>query len=166
MRPRDSVKATIRHRFVVLELAKGWVELRRTGLWTLKHPGRKGELTLSMFPVAQGIAMDLATLEALSRERQSKSVFGRMQVFFDETSWSRGAVFCLVTSARLRRPHGIRLPFLWPGDDRTAFLRSWTVSDGAYVLEASFREYSEQNFHEGSKNGDTMMLSVRFEGPS
>jgi len=45
---------TVRLRFVALDLAEPWIELRRKGLWTLKHPERRAKLTISMFPVAEG----------------------------------------------------------------------------------------------------------------
>jgi hypothetical protein len=152
---------TIRCRFVALDLAPGWIELRRKGLWTLKHPERRGELTLSMFPVAEGVTMDLPTLQALDRERsRSTDPFHRSMAALDETAWSQESVFCFATSAR-GGPY--------PGSSRGAspdYFRYWTVSDGTYVLEATFHEYDEERFAAGVDACDAMMRSVRFEGPS
>lgn len=161
-----SIRKTVRCRFVALDLAERWIDLRRKGGWTLKHPDRKGGLTVSMFPVAQGIRMDLATVQALSREKQRNSAFARPFILLDEVCWSNPAVFCLATSSRTRTPHRSRPAAIpWPGSDHPTYLRSWTVSDGAYVLEATLHEYDEDAFHVGAKDCDTIMRSVRFEGP-
>jgi len=178
---------TVRVRFVALDLVDPWVELQRKGLWTLKHPERRGQLTISMFPVAEGVAMDLATIQALSRERHERHMTGekakrrapeRMRrhveqnpffarsLLLDEASWSTPASFAVVTSVRTERPNVIRGPFPWPGLDPTTYTRTWTVSDGGHVLEATFREYDEERFRLGVEDCDAMMRSVRFEGPS
>jgi hypothetical protein len=151
---------TIRSRFVALDLAEGWIDMPRRGGWTLKHPERSGELTISMFPVAEGVTMDLPTLEALSRERsRNTDPLSRSEVPLDETAWSQGSLFCLATSAR-------RGPFPSSDRGRTTYTRHWTVSDGAYVIEATLHEYDEDAFRVGGQDGDDMMRSVRFEGPS
>jgi hypothetical protein len=168
---------TIRCRFVALDLAPGWIELRRQGGWTLKHPERRGELTLSMFPVAEGVTMDLPTLQALSREHErfserlgrrvpKSSPFYRRSMLLDETAWLQESVFCFATSVRTERPNGDRGPFAWQGLEPTVHTREWTVSDGTYVLEATLHEYDEEHFAAGVDACDAMMRSVRFEGPS
>jgi hypothetical protein len=153
--------ATVRLRFVAFDLADGWIELQRSGVWTLKYPERRGELRLSMFPVSAGVTMDLSMLHALSRERRNNpNAILLGQVLLDEASWSLGSLFCLATSVRQGTV---------PPSSRGAspdYLRYWTVSDGVYVLEATFHEYDEERFGLGVVDCDAMMRSVRFEGPS
>ena len=163
---------TVRLRFVAFDLVDPWVELRRKGLWTLMHPGRPGKLTLSLFPVADGVTMDLETLQALSHKRQQRSdeVFRRVPearrrgrpraVLLDETSWLQGSVFCFATSVRqgpAPRPS-------WGASPEHS--RYWTVSDGAHVLEATFYEYDQGAFVAGVEDCNAMVRSVRFEGSS
>jgi hypothetical protein len=42
----------------------------------------------------------------------------------------------------------------------------WTVSEGAHVLETTFRDFDEEPFRIGADECDAMMRSVRFEGRS
>ena len=159
---------TIRYRFVALDLAEGWIDMGRAGLWRLRHSGRKGDLTLSVFPVAEGVTMDLATLQHLEHERRRHrenrtvsfaSRFLRGPRFLDETSWSVGSVFCLAT-------RGVLEPLPWAHLAHAIFIGHWTVCDGRYVLEASLTAHDADEFGVGVKVCDTMMRSVRFEGPS
>jgi len=109
--------------------------------------------------------MGLATLRALSRERQCNSVVGRMFVLLDENSWSERAWFCVASSSRTRvRP--VRHPFPWPASQDPTYLRSWSLSDGQCVLEATLYEPDEEHFRVDVEDCDAMMRSVRFEGPS
>jgi hypothetical protein len=54
----------------VLDLAEGWIELEPGPAWKLVHAERKDVLDISVFPVAEGVTIDLATLRALAHERQ------------------------------------------------------------------------------------------------
>ncbi len=169
--------ATIRCRFVALDLTEGWIELTKKGLWTVRHVERRGVLSLSMFPVAEGVVMDLATVRSLSREAQARrddllrrfpalGPFSQRSVVLGETYWTQGSVFCLATSTRTERRTSGENPFEWPDRDPVSYATHWTVSDGTYVLEASFREFDEEHFRTGVEECAAMMRSVRFEGPS
>jgi hypothetical protein len=167
---------TVRNRFVAFDLADGWIEPHKLGHWILKHPERRGELIVSMFPVAEGVVMDLASIQALSRDGQRRAGERRRRVpnpgpFFerwlllDEASWTLGSVFCVGTSTRTERPSVGRSPlavYLHP----VTYTRHWTVCDGAHVVEATFYEYDEEMFRVGVQDCDAMMRSVRFEGPN
>lgn len=158
--------STVRLRFVALDVVHPWIELQRTGLWKLRHPDRRGYLSISMFPVAEGVTMDLETLQALCRERQRDSVFDRLFVPLDDDSWAERAVFCVASSSRTRTGRGIRHPFPWPASQQPTYRRSWSLSDGRHVVEASLYEPDEANFRADVDDCDAMMRSVRFEGPS
>ena len=60
--------STVRLRFVAFELVPPWIELQRKGPWRLAHTDRRGVLTISMFPLAQGITMNLVKLRAQNRQ--------------------------------------------------------------------------------------------------
>jgi hypothetical protein len=180
--------ATVRLRFVALTLPDGWIELKRVGAWKLRHVDRRGELGLSLFPVASGVTMDLPTLLALFAERRQKreesNVSGRELrkehpevqrvvpsfhfTFLDESSWSAGPSFCVTSTLRIDTGMGPLRAFdaVWPNPHPTIFSSEWTVSDGTYVVEASFRDFTEDAFRLGVRDCDSMMRTLRFEGPS
>jgi hypothetical protein len=186
---------TVRLRFVALDLPDGWIELSRVGVWKLGHPDRRGTLSISMFPVAEGVTMDLPTLGALSRKRWENDdlLDGRMRehlkkaresmpeqpetrrhmpppartLLLGETSWLEGSLFCVARQMREDMTARLWASFgLSAEADPTSFRAEWTVSDGAYVLEATLRDPEESHFLLGATEWDNVMRSLRFEGPS
>lgn len=169
---------TVRLRFVAFELADGWVELQRKGPWNFTHPDRKGQLVLSMFPLAKGVTMNLELLRLQSR--QSGSIFEgmarrspRMRGFFprsfllDETSWTAGPVFCVAKSARTEPGNRVFGPLgAIASSLRSSCTRQWAISDGVYLLDAMLEDPDENHFRLSANEADSMLRSVRFEGPS
>jgi hypothetical protein len=163
--------ATIRSRFVALVLAEGWIEQSRSPLWTLCSLDGTASLNLRMFPVADGVLIDLETLRALEHERHKLRARDRRAelrggvpaatgIFFvDETSWSEGTAFCVASTTRLALEAlgfaGLR-----------GLRREWTVSDGKHVLEASLWVDADEVFAQAADTCEKMIRSVRFEGPS
>ncbi len=162
--------AIVRNRFVALDLADGWIERTRVRLWMLSAVDGTASLRLTMFPVANGVRMNLATLRALEHERhlanaEYRRKVGRSRVggpagrfFVDEASWTEGPIFCVASTHRV--------------DFRALQLsvrcieRVWTVSDGKYVLEATLQTDTQDAFEPAAAACEGMMHSVRFEGPS
>jgi hypothetical protein len=163
------VGVRIRYRFVALELAPAWIELRRTGPWVLKHPKHPGELWITMFPVAEGVIVDLPTIQHLEHERRRhaderqerfRNPLFRVPRLLDERSWSVGSLFCLTTKT-------VRAPSPWPHLAHPAYVGQWTVSDGRYMVEASLHGIDNaDDFTVGVADCEAIMRSVRFEGPS
>jgi hypothetical protein len=156
---------TVRNRFVALELSDGWIELARGPSWTLSAIDGSASLRFTMFPVAEGVVMDLVTLRALERERHETHAKsraggrGRSRLLIDETSWTEGSIFCLTLTERLDlRPLGLGLG--------RCIQRGWTVSDGKHVVEAMLRSDTDDAFERAAPACEQMMHSVRFEGPS
>jgi hypothetical protein len=145
------VAITIRYRFVALALAEGWIELTRKPRWELRHPERAGTLMLSVFPVVDGVEMDLPTLLHLTHERRRTSLF--RQTFVDESTWSIGSLFCVTTR------HTSNIP-------TAHYSASWTVSDGHYVVEGTFSTDEPSIFLASLPDCDAMLRSLRFEGPN
>ncbi len=56
------------------------------------------------------------------------------QVFLDEDLWSERGVFCVASSLRVEI------------GKEASYQRGWTVSDGTYVLEATFNADAEERF--------------------
>ena len=101
-----SVGHAIRFRFVALDLVDGWIELGRAP-WKLRHVERSGALWISIFPVAEGVTMDLPTMQHLARERRrreeqhSRYRFFMRSTVLDETGWLAESISCLATRERL-----------------------------------------------------------------
>jgi hypothetical protein len=159
----------LRNRFVALDLAEGWIELTRTPRWTLSPIDGAASLSLTIFPVAEGVLMNLATLRVLEHERNEADARRQRVVhrggaafrafFVDETTWTEGRLFCLASTRRL--------DFEPPGDRRIRGLeRQWTVSDGKHVLQATLWTEIDAAFDRALAPCEGMMHSVRFEGPS
>ena len=151
----------------------------RTPRWELKCPEREGKLTLSIFPVAAGITMDLPTLVRLDHERRRKSaeVSARLrasarapwvmrQRLLDESTWSTGPVFCVAIRHTWEVPAGRE--DAWPGTPvgRVNHRAGWTLCDGRYVVEAGLGDLDAATYGESVAECDAMMRSVRLEGPS
>ena len=160
----------VRNRFVALDLDAGWIEHTRVRLWTLSAVDGTASLRLTMFPVANGVSMDLATLRALEHERHLANAEHRREVgpsrvgapagrfFVDEASWAEGAIFCVASTHRVDfRPLQFGIRYIE---------RVWTVSDGKYVLEATLQADTQDAFERAAAACEGMMYSVRFEGPS
>ena len=134
--------ATIRSRFVTLVLADGWIEGSRSPLWVLRSLDEPASLTFTIFPVAEGVVIDLGTLRALEHERREVHARNRQRILrrgvvtvagrflVDDTSWSEGAMFGVCSTTRVDFEAlgftGLR-----------GLKREWTVSDGKHVLEAA-----------------------------
>jgi len=160
--------ATIRNRFVALDPADGWIEVSRSPLWTLSSPGGPATLSLTVFPVAPGVVINLERLRALENERRRVAARDRHAVrsdggdtvagtfFVDETSWTEGRVFCVAPTKRIELEAlgftGLR-----------GLKREWTVSDGQHVLEASLWADTDAAFKHAIAPCEEMIRSVRFE---
>jgi hypothetical protein len=170
--------ALVRNRFVALDRADGWIERTRVP-WSLSTIDGSASLDISMFPVAEGVVMNLATLLVLAHERRhSHEDYRRLRrdrgasepastsFFIDESSWTEGALFGVVSSERhqfdvaeLAATVGLPATF-------QVWVRGWTVSDGKYVVEATLRAKTEDTFDRATAACEGMIRSVRFEGPS
>jgi hypothetical protein len=162
--------ALVRNRFVVLELAEDWIERARVPLWTLSAIDGTASLSFTMFPVAEGVAMNLARLRAIEHAR--RQTYGEVhraahragrapagRFFVDETSWTEEAIFCVESTHRVDfEPLGFR--------GLRGITREWSISDGKYVLEATLQTDTEDAFERAAPACERMLHSVRFEGPS
>jgi hypothetical protein len=179
------VGALVRNRFVRLDLAEGWIEHARVPRWTLSAIDGAASLSFTMFPVAEGVAMNLATLLTLEHERhrtheesrRAARRAGRVpagRFFVDETSWVEGAIFCVQSTHRLDRRH--RTPPVREAPAHFEFLaeifglcgitREWSISDGKHVVQARLHAETDGAFERAAPACDRMMHSIRFEGPS
>ena len=170
--------ALVRNRFVALNRADGWIERTRVP-WSLSAIDGSASLSISMFPVAAGVVMNLATLLVLEHERRHGCEDLRRlrrdpgarepastAFFIDESSWTEGALFGVVSTERHQfdfadLPASLGLPAKFQ-----VWVRGWTVSDGKYVVEATLRAETEDTFGRAAAACERMMRSVRFEGPS
>jgi hypothetical protein len=156
---------TVRSRFVAIKLAAGWIECSRRPVWIVSDG--TGSLSLTTFPVAEGVRIDLEMLRALEHERRVAGAEFRKAIrrsggtpigrfFVDETTWSDGGRFCVGSTERLDTGLlGLR-----------GLRREWTVSDGAYVLQATLSANTDNAFGRASEACEEMVRSIRFEGPS
>jgi len=162
--------ALVRNRFVILDLAEGWIERTRVPLWMLSAIDGTASVSFTMFPVAYGVVMNLSTLRALEHERRKtydevrraarrggRAPAGRF--FVDETSWAEGEIFCVQSTQRVNFEslgfRGVR-----------GVTREWSISDGKHVLDATLQTETEDAFECAVPACERMMHSVRFEGPS
>jgi hypothetical protein len=139
-------------------------------LWTLSALDGTASLNFTMFPVAEGVVMDLARLRTLEHERRKtddevrraargvgRGPAGRF--FIDEATWTEGTIFCVESTQRIDfEPLGFQ--------GVRGITREWSVSDGKHVLEATLRTETEAAFERAAPACEGMMHSVRFEGPS
>jgi hypothetical protein len=172
------MSALVRNRFVAFDRADGWIERTRVP-WSLSAIDGSASLGISMFPVAEGVVMNLATLLVLEHERRHSHEDHRRFVrdrgasepaserfFIDETTWTEGTLFGVASTER----HQFDFTDLAATLDLPAafqiWVRTWTVSDGKYVVEATLRAETEGGFDRATAACEPMIRSVRFEGPS
>lgn len=168
------MEAMVRNRFVTFDLAEGWIERTRVPIWALSQIDRMASVNLTMFPVAEGVAMNFVTLRTLEHERRTHEESRRAarwgghsrsgRFFIDEATWTEGAIFCVQSTYRVN--------FELLADPALGFrgfrgiTRQWSISDSKHVLEATLWTDAEGAFERAAPACDRMMQSVRFEGPS
>jgi hypothetical protein len=168
-----SVEAIVRRRFVALSVGRDWIELSRVPMWMLSTIDGAASLSLTMFRVAEGVTMTLATLWILEHERRQALIECRQRLrrtrqgvqvggsFVDQTSWTEGPIFCLATTERDDFP-----VFAFFGRRGCDLQRHWTVSDGKRVFEATLHAGTEGAFGRAAEACERIVRSVRFEEPN